>query len=66
MPTLADFGVKNYTADKRSVLEFVGGEDAALERLKKYIGCGALKDYKETRNELGGPESSSKLSPWLA
>lgn len=47
-------------------MEFIGGEDAALDRLNKYLGSGALRDYKETRNELGGPESSSKLSPWLS
>jgi len=37
LPKLEDYGFCNYKKDKRSVLEFVGGEDAALERLKHYM-----------------------------
>lgn len=66
MPKLEDFGFSNYKKDKRSVLEFVGGEDAALERLKHYMQSGCLDEYKETRNELLGADASSKLSPWLS
>lgn len=42
LPKLEDFGFYNYNKDKRSVLEFVGGEDAALDRLKSYIQSGCL------------------------
>ena len=66
MPKLEDFGFKDYKKDERSVLEFVGGEDAALDRLKNYMQSGCLDDYKETRNELLGADASSKLSPWLS
>lgn len=53
--------------DERSVLKFVGGEDAALGRLQKYIWEGDhLKNYKFTRNGLLGADYSSKFSPWLA
>lgn len=53
--------------DKRSVLLFVGGEQAGLARLQKYIWDGDhLKNYKETRNGLLGANYSTKFSPWLA
>lgn len=48
------------------MLEFTGGEDAALKRLNHYITSGCLEDYKQTRNELGGANSSTKFSPWLS
>lgn len=54
-------------SDSRSVLDFKGGEDTALKRLKNYIWEGDhLKDYKNTRNGLLGPDYSSKFSPWMA
>lgn len=60
-------GNSNETSDNRSVLEFRGGEDPALERLKHYFWEGDhLKKYKYTRNGLLGPDYSSKFSPWLA
>ncbi|GAY44511.1 hypothetical protein CUMW_082580 [Citrus unshiu] len=40
-------------------MRFVGGESAAL-------GRDLLKVYKETRNEMLGPDYSTKFSPWLA
>jgi deoxyribodipyrimidine photo-lyase len=52
--------------DSRSVIEFKGGEDAALRRLDSYLKSGALMSYKETRNGLLGADASSKLSPWFA
>lgn len=51
----------------KSVLDFKGGEDTALQRVRDYIWDGDhLKRYKETRNGLLGPDYSSKFSPWLA
>jgi len=51
----------------KSVLDFKGGEDAALQRVRDYIWDGDhLKNYKETRNGLLGADYSSKFSPWLA
>lgn len=53
--------------DKRSVLQFRGGETAAVQRLKEYIwDSDSLRSYKETRNGLLGPNYSSKFSVWLA
>jgi deoxyribodipyrimidine photo-lyase len=53
--------------DPRSVVNFEGGEVAALARLKLYLFEGDfLRTYKETRNGLIGPNYSSKLSAWLA
>ncbi|KHG11724.1 Cryptochrome DASH, chloroplastic/mitochondrial [Gossypium arboreum] len=40
-------------------MRFLGGETAALSR-------DLLKIYKETRNEMLGPDYSTKFSPWLA
>ncbi|MDX1637637.1 MAG: DASH family cryptochrome [Balneolaceae bacterium] len=53
--------------DRRAVLQFRGGEEAALERLREYIWeRDRLKSYKWTRNGLLGADYSSKFSPWLA
>jgi deoxyribodipyrimidine photo-lyase len=58
---------KKVEIDKRTVIRFVGGEQAGLTRLQEYIWKGDhLKNYKETRNGLLGADYSSKLSPWLA
>lgn len=47
--------------------DFKGGQTAAEERMNEYIWqCDALRVYKETRNESGTKNGSSKLSPWLA
>jgi len=73
MPTLKDLG---YTADQiheaethdpRGVMEFRGGETAALARVQNYIwekDC--LKEYFDTRNGMIGADYSTKFSPWLA
>lgn len=54
-------------ADERGVLEFRGGERAAIERLHAYLWeTDAIATYKETRNGLVGANYSSKFSPWLA
>lgn len=67
LPTLEDLGHDDFKADKRSVLNFKGGETAALERLKNYLwDTDLVQRYKETRNGLIGGEYSSKFSPWLA
>ena len=62
MPAIPEVSV-----DKRAVLQFEGGEAAALSRLNTYFFEGDhLRSYKETRNGLLGADFSSKLSPWLA
>ena len=67
LPSLADFGLAEPTADPRGVLPFVGGETASLQRLQDYVwAADCLKTYKETRNGLVGANYSSKFSPWLA
>jgi deoxyribodipyrimidine photo-lyase len=74
MPTLQTLG---YTpeqieyanrVDPRGVMEFVGGETRALERVKAYIwdDKALLQTYFETRNGMLGPNYSTKFSPWLA
>ena len=53
--------------DTRSGFEFVGGEDAGLQRCDEYINQSqALLTYADTRNGLMGAHYSSKFSPWLA
>ena len=71
MPTLADLvgsDVANkYALDARAAFPFVGGETAALARMKDYFfDQDALKDYFHTRNGMLGPNYSSKFSPWLS
>ncbi len=67
IPTIEDFGHAPFKKDERSVLDFQGGETAALQRLKEYVWeSDAISTYKETRNELMGENYSSKFSAWLA
>ncbi|SEA09262.1 deoxyribodipyrimidine photo-lyase [Haloplanus vescus] len=66
LPTPASLGVEATPIDDRGVLDFEGGETAALDRLDDYLWeTDALREYKETRNGLLGRDYSSKLSPWL-
>lgn len=61
----SDTTIKN--KDTRSVLDFSGGEDAAMARLQDYFWHNDhLKTYKKTRNRLLGADYSTKFSPWLA
>ena len=73
MPTLIDLG---YTSeeeafanqmDERGVLDFRGGERAALARVKDYIwDKDLLQVYFDTRNGMIGGDYSTKFAPWLA
>ena len=72
-PTLHDLGYtveemsEELKADARGVMQFRGGETAALQRVKEYIwDKDLLKDYFDTRNGMIGADYSTKLSPWLA
>jgi len=67
IPTLKNFGIKELVTDQRAVLNYQGGETAALARLEHYFsGTQSLSSYKETRNGLIGADYSSKFSAWLA
>ncbi|MBU6229423.1 MAG: DASH family cryptochrome [Cyanobacteria bacterium REEB459] len=67
LPSLADLGLSPPAADRRAVLTFEGGEQAALARLQDYIWrTDSLRTYKLTRNRMVGANYSSKFSPWLA
>lgn len=55
------------TVPGSGVMTFYGGEDAALDRVQKWMFDGDhLKDYFDIRNGMLGEAYSSKLSPWLA
>lgn len=67
IPTPGDLGVQQREIDERAVMQFYGGENKALHRLKNYFwDTDNLKDYKTTRNGLLEAYYSSKFSPWLA
>jgi len=73
MPSLADLGYTSEqveeanTVDSRGVMEFKGGETAALNRVKDYIwDKDLLKVYFDTRNGMIGANYSTKFAPWLA
>ncbi|MEM0992570.1 MAG: DASH family cryptochrome [Bacteroidota bacterium] len=67
IPTLEDLNYEAPEKDERAVVDFVGGESAALERLFYYLWDTDLaKTYKETRNGLVGGDYSTKFSAWLA
>lgn len=73
MPTLEDLGYTQDqieqagTVDSRGVMEFKGGETAALARVKDYIwDKDLLRKYFDTRNGMIGADYSTKFAPWLA
>jgi len=67
IPSIKQLGVQEKEPDSRNQMNFIGGEAAALKRLKEYIwDLDLLKVYKQTRNGLLGINYSSKFSPWLA
>ena len=67
LPELKEFDLPEPSSDPRSVLQFEGGETAAMERLNHYFWeTDRLKSYKLTRNGLLGADYSSKFAPWLA
>jgi len=73
MPSLEDLGYPAEEVraaledDPRACLLFTGGEDAALQRLQKWMfDDDRLREYFEIRNGMRGEGYSSKLSPWLA
>ena len=48
-------------------MDFVGGESAALARLKHYLwDSRCVSSYFDTRNGMLGADYSTKFSPWLA
>jgi len=63
--TLETLNLKPFKFDKRSDLQFKGGEDAAMDRMNRFINQ-SLATYKQTRNGLQGANYSSHFSPWLA
>jgi deoxyribodipyrimidine photo-lyase len=73
LPSLEELGYTSEdiefanTIDKRSVLDFKGGESVALARVQDYIwDRDLLKIYFDTRNGMIGGDYSTKFSPWLA
>lgn len=73
LPTLQDLGYSESEAssamqdDPRAVMTFEGGEEAALQRLQRWMfDQDKLQDYFDIRNGMLGADYSSKLSPWLA
>jgi len=74
-PSLLDLGYTNEDLNSieksevtsKGVMNFVGGETAALARVKDYIwDKDLLKTYFDTRNGMLGADYSTKFSPWLA
>jgi deoxyribodipyrimidine photo-lyase len=47
-------------------VQYQGGEAAAMNHVNDYFASQSPSTYKQTRNELDGWSSSSKMSPWLA
>nr|QDO16286.1 cryptochrome DASH [Lingulodinium polyedra] len=70
-PSWADLpyeeAVAEPTPHEGAALDFCGGEDTALERLKYYLwDSDLLATYFDTRNGMLGGDYSTKLAPWLA
>ncbi|GMN39796.1 hypothetical protein TIFTF001_009023 [Ficus carica] len=65
VPSIEDFGLSSKNVSKG--MKFIGGESAALSRVYDYFWeKDLLRNYKETRNGMLGPDYSTKFSPWLA
>jgi deoxyribodipyrimidine photo-lyase len=72
-PSLEDLGYTKEQVDfanevdPRGVMPFIGGETAALARVKDYIwDKDLLSKYFDTRNGMIGADYSTKFAPWLA
>lgn len=74
MPKLADLGynkedIESICVDPRSAMPkgYRGGEEFAISRVKEYIwDLDCLQTYFDTRNNMIGPNYSTKFAPWLA
>jgi len=67
IPSVTDFNLSDVEPHENTAFPFSGGETSGLDRVKKYIwDTHHVDTYKETRNDLIGPEYSTKFSPWLA
>ena len=73
LPSVEDLGLVEDLSDhqvewnKKGVMVFAGGEDAALQRIDDWMFKGDnLKNYFDIRNGMLGEGYSSKMSPWLA
>ncbi len=67
LPESNDFGFSRPDFNQKAAFQFSGGEHAGLERLNNFIWeTKNISHYKNTRNELIGPNYSSKLSAWLS
>ncbi|GLJ09261.1 hypothetical protein SUGI_0105070 [Cryptomeria japonica] len=67
IPTLGELGLTTKDKSSLGVMQFIGGESAALARLHEYFWeKDMLRLYKDTRNGMLGPNYSTKFSPWLA
>ena len=67
IPALKDLGFNDFEQHSKSAFPYLGGENAALERLKYYFfESKKVGVYKKTRNGLVGKDYSTKFSPWLA
>ncbi len=66
IPESETLGVESTEPDDRGVHPFPGGETAARDRLDSWVWEGDnLREYKQTRNGLVGPDYSSKFSPYI-
>lgn len=67
LPRLEELNLEKTEIDNRAAIQFKGGENEALKRLKHYFyDTKSLSRYKETRNEMVGIDYSSKFSAWLS
>lgn len=67
LPDLQQLGLHKTSMDTRAAIGFTGGESQGLKRLHHYFfESRSISTYKQTRNEMTGPDYSSKFSAWLA
>jgi deoxyribodipyrimidine photo-lyase len=53
-------------SEQGPVINWQGGEKAALKRMEEYMKPAGLGTYHRTRNQIQGESNSSKFSPWMA
>ncbi len=67
VPDLKSLGYELREEDPRAAMEFRGGETEGLKRLDYYLWQSHhVENYKHTRNDMMGPDYSSRFSAWLS
>ncbi|MEK9771940.1 MAG: DASH family cryptochrome [Opitutae bacterium] len=67
LPSLTDLGFPPSRPYPINYYDFLGGVSAGKKRIKQWMWeKHGVANYKNTRNQLQGPDFSSRFSPWIS